>query len=125
MMTRFAILAVAMALAGGAVPAGATDLQMAQAAPGSEEARMQDCMKYATRGVCEKRIKGPAGQPGPARSEQERMQECMKYASQGVCEKRIKGPSSQPAAHLTEEEAMQKCMQYASQSACEEKILGK
>jgi hypothetical protein len=106
------------------VAAAASD-GFAQADPGSEEARMQECMKYASQSVCERRIKGPAGQPAPLLSEQERMENCMQYASQSICERRIKGPSGQPkTGGNSEEEAMRKCMKFASESACRRKIMG-
>ena len=120
MVTRIALtLLIALVVA-----AAASD-GFAQADPDSEEGRMMECMKYASQSVCERRIKGPAGQPAPLLSEQERMDKCMRYSSRSICERRIKGPSGQlGTGDNSEEEAMRKCMQFSSETACRRKILG-
>lgn len=89
---KWAVVAV-VALTGFAVPSGAAADQVAQAQAGSIEARMQNCMKHASKSVCEQRIKGPSGQQRTgSNSEAEAMKKCMKFASQSACEKKIIGP---------------------------------
>ena len=91
-MKRFATVA-AVALMGFAASSAAGADQRTRAEPGSVEARMRDCMKYASKSVCEKRIKGPGGQPETgSNSEQDAMEKCMKFASQSACERKIIGP---------------------------------